>query len=224
MAKDRKIDEHFADRFRTMQQVEHYRDRYAGGRRARVHHREVASLRSLLARVGPLDSALDMPCGTGRLSSVLAQFAGGIILADQSFNMLSVARKDCPGVNAQFLQIRAEQISLQNGTVDIVFCHRLLNHVFDLSLRARIMSEIARVSRRYVVLSFFPSSFRTRLRLWLRELMGIDRNQAGPASQQTFLSEARSAGLRPIHSTTIRRFPLAFFCLFEKTGKGHSTF
>jgi SAM-dependent methyltransferase len=85
--------------FERREQLDRYRDRFRpGGRHAETHLREQAVLRSVLARVGKIGSAMDLPAGTGRLSPVLAEFAGKVILADASGAMLEVARQDNPGL------------------------------------------------------------------------------------------------------------------------------
>ena len=62
----------FQDRFLTREQVERYRDRYTTGRRGPVHRREQKALAQLLASIHRVDTALDIPRGTGRLSPLAA--------------------------------------------------------------------------------------------------------------------------------------------------------
>ena len=78
----------FHARFLTRAQALQYRDRYITGRRARIDRMEREALRRLLAGIGPLAAALDLPSGSGRLSPVLAEFAGRVVLADASPEML----------------------------------------------------------------------------------------------------------------------------------------
>jgi ubiquinone/menaquinone biosynthesis C-methylase UbiE len=208
--------EEFCARFRTREQVERYRARYTSGRRRRVHLKEEASLAQILAGLRPVETVLDMPCGTGRLAPLFAKIAERIILADASSVMLEVAREEHPHLQAQYLLTRAERIELADGSVDIAFCHRLLHHIRDRALRARILGELARVSKQYVILSYFPSGFRTRIRWWLRRLLGMAKEGTGPVSQRAFFEEAASHGLRLVRAATIRRFPSALFCQFER--------
>jgi len=71
MSEDNNIAKDFSTRFRTREQVEHYRDRYTTGRRWRLHRKEESALKRLLVSMAPLEVALDIPCGTARLSPVL---------------------------------------------------------------------------------------------------------------------------------------------------------
>ncbi len=205
----------FSERFRTREQVERYRDRYTTGRRWRVHLKEEAALKQILAGLKPVEIALDIPCGTGRLSPLLAKAAKQIILADASSMMLEVACGDYPHLPARYLLSRAERIELADDSVDIAFCHRLLHHVPDRALRGRVLSELARVSRMYVILSYYPPGFRTRFRRWLRRLLGMTKEGTSTFSLRTFIDETQAAGLQLARSTTIRRFPRALFCQFE---------
>jgi len=68
----------FNARFEGRQQAERYRDRYRIGRRARIDSREREVLLELLAAVGHVSVALDIPGGTGRLTSVLAGISGRV--------------------------------------------------------------------------------------------------------------------------------------------------
>lgn len=207
----------FQDRFLTRDQVERYRDRYTTGRRGPVHRREQVALAQLLTSVNLVDTALDIPCGTGRLSPLLAKAAKNVILADGSSVMLEVAREDHPQLNAQYLLSRAEKIDLPDNSADIAFCHRLFHHLRSRTLRNQVLAELVRVSGRYVILSYYPASFRTRFRWFLRRLLGQGNEEAGPLSMRAFVDETHAAGLRLVRSTMIRRFPAAVFSLFEKT-------
>ena len=172
----------FVERFMDRKAVQRYRDRYHTGRHARVNQMERAALQHLLSGLGRLEVAADLPSGVGRLGDVLAQVADRVILADSSPIMLEIAKKDLGEGKYQYLQTNAEQIDLPTAGVDLVFCHRLLNHIPDPEGRARIVKELARISRRYVVISCYPPSIRTRIKLAVRRLIGSSKPARQPAS------------------------------------------
>jgi len=206
----------FLDRFRTREQVIRYRDRYFTGRHARLDLRERAALRKLLSGLD-VGVALDVPCGTGRMSAILAEYADGVVLADGSSSMLEVAREDRHDLGPRCLQTDINQIALASDSIDLVFCHRFLHHVHDPQARARSLSELARVSRRYVVISFYPSGLRTRWRYLLHRALGRGGDASRPTALPGFLDETARAGLRPVRTSDIRRFPFrATFYLFDK--------
>ncbi|HEY3245277.1 MAG TPA: class I SAM-dependent methyltransferase [Phycisphaerae bacterium] len=206
----------FRARFTTRQQAERYRDRFASGSRARKDHLEREVLRKLLAVLGPLESALDLPSGAGRLSTVLAEFAPWVIQADASLPMLQIAREDHPHLRSYYVQADAAAIGLADRSVDLVFCHRMLHHIHDPATRARMFAELARVARRYVLLSFYPPGYRDRLRWLASALHGASNRRPRPATRQQFLGDAASVGLRLIQSPPRSRVRGAdAFHLFE---------
>jgi ubiquinone/menaquinone biosynthesis C-methylase UbiE len=209
----------FHARFLTRQQAEHYRDRYTTGRRGRIDRMERAALRELFGGLEPLEKAMDLACGTGRLSPALAEVAKTVILADASPEMLALAREDHRERPFEFLETDAEHIALPDRSVDLVFCHRFLHHIHSAAPRQRVFREIARISRRYAVISYYTPGFRDRFRWWRRRLLGRNAGDR-PANLRRFYAEARAAGLEPIKETILRRLPLrALFCLFSLTAE-----
>lgn len=207
----------FDERFATRAQAERYRDRYKTGRRAWMDQLEHAALRELLDGVGRLSVALDLPSGVGRFSPVLAEVADHVILADSSAAMLEVAREEVPDLNAEYLETDALGIELPDGSVDLVFSHRFLNHIQSAPARAQILSELARVARRYVILSYYAPSFRGRWRMAIRRVLGAGEPHERPTTMREFVDAMSAAELRLRRRKVLRRFPLAaMFLLFER--------
>lgn len=207
----------FQTRFHQRKQAERYRNRFLpGGKHEQMHHREVAILRNLLSRVGKIDLAMDLPAGTGRLTPILAESASKVILADASDVMLEIAKEDNPSLPAEYLVTSAEKIGRPDGSVDLIFCHRFLHHINQPDLRQRIFMEMARVSRRYVIVSYYAAGFRSRLKWRLKNLVGLAGRDSKPATPEQFYQEASRAGLQVIAQETLRKFPPGIFCLFEK--------
>lgn len=206
----------FEERFATRSQAEWYRDRFKKGRRAQTHQRECAALREVLRTTGRVSAALDLPCGTGRLSGILAEASDRIVLADSSPAMLDVARGEFSHSAAEYLHTKAESINLPDRSVYLVFSHRFLSHVNDAALRRHILSEFRRVTERYVLLSYYPPSLRSRLRWSIRCLLRRAERRAVVTTTRQFLEEVTGCGLRLAGRTVIRRFPSGGFFLFER--------
>jgi len=207
----------FDQRFSNRAQAERYRDRYKTGRRAETDQLERAALRELLGGIGRVAVAMDLPSGTGRLSPVLAETADRVILADSSPAMLDVAREDHRDLPADYLQTDAQNVKLSDRSVDLVFCHRFLHHIDSASLRASILGELARVTRRYVLLSYYPPGWRSRWRWFIRSALGRVRPIDQLATMEQFFQETSAAGLRPVRRIPMRRFrATGVFCLFER--------
>jgi SAM-dependent methyltransferase len=208
----------FQTRFQERARVERYRDRFRpGGKFEKTHQNEQAALRSLLTAVGPVDLGMDLPAGTGRLTPVLAEFARRVIIADASSVMLEVAREDTRALPAEYLLTDAEDIRLPAGAVDVIFCHRFLNHIYHPVLRAKIFAELARVTKRYLIVSYSTPGVRTRLRWWIKSLLGLVSRGSRPVSLSQFMTETAAAGFCLARQHVMRQEPLAMMCLFEKT-------
>ncbi len=212
----------FVERFLDRKTAERYRDRYHSGRHARVNERERACLRELLGGLGRLEVSLDLPSGTGRLADILAAASQRVILADSSPLMLEIAKEEMGETPADYLQTNAERIDLPTGSVDLILCHRLLSHVPDPDSRARIMQELARVTRRYLVISCYPPGVRTRVKVCFRRLFSGGRRVKTPATLKEYLSLAGACGLRLVGRHALRRVPFrAEFVVFERPPAGN---
>lgn len=198
--------------------AERYRDRYLSGRHARVNRLEHAALRELLGPLAPMEVTLDLPCGAGRVGDVLAEVSQRVILADSSPLMLEMAREQCGDQGYTYLQTLAEKIDLPDGSADLILCHRLLNHIPEPASRAAIMKELARVTRRYLLISCYASGVRTRMKSFLRRLIPGRRPVKTPPTLREYLDLARESGFRVAQRSVLRRIPSrAEFVLFERT-------
>ncbi len=106
-----------------------------------------------LADGGPI---LDLACGNGRhLPSLIARnphvFAGDI-----SYPMLRIAHTLLGDTTEahRLVRLDAECLPFPNQTFDAVFCARFLHHLPTPGLRASILSEAFRVSRKAVIITY----------------------------------------------------------------------
>jgi SAM-dependent methyltransferase len=86
--------------------------------------------------------AVDVACGTGRLSRLLLQRGHAVVGVDSSPDMLSVARRNHPLLDVLEGDVRA--LPLDTGAQDVVVCGLALSHLPDLR---PVFSELARVLR-----------------------------------------------------------------------------
>jgi ubiquinone/menaquinone biosynthesis C-methylase UbiE len=102
----------------------------------------------LLGDVAPVRGfVLDLPCGTGRLASLFADLAIDGVGADLSTEMLSVARGK---LHARLLVGDAERLPFRDDSFDGIVSLRFMSHP-PAAERARILGEMARVARRFVL-------------------------------------------------------------------------
>lgn len=121
-----------------------------------------------VSRTGPLSSVLDMPSGAGRFLPVLADLSRSVVAMDVAPAMLrqGASMWSRVGHEPRMIAASASAIPLADGSVDVVFCARLLHHLSDTTSRQALFAELARVARRGVVLSFFDA---TCYRNWRRQ-------------------------------------------------------
>ena len=181
----------------------HYRDnRWTRSPRARrTHAKELAIVAAFLkgceADQGgdALKDLLDVPCGTGRFRSLLQDHASTLVSLDASREMLAAA----PG--APQLQASVHQLPLLGRSADFILCSRLLHHFQTSTERAMVLAELARVSRRWIVLSYFDSA---SVQAWRNRIRGSFRGRF-PISRAQFANEIAAAGLRERERRYIQR-------------------
>jgi ubiquinone/menaquinone biosynthesis C-methylase UbiE len=207
------------DRFTERHQAERYRDRFKKGRRRATHLREVAALEKVLAELPMSEIAMDVACGPGRFTETLAAHSQKLIQTDYSPHMLDINREDHPlgSKNGGYFQADARAIPLSDNSVDLIFCHRFLNHIPDSSDRVNIMKEFARISRKYVVVSCLgPLKLLRNIRRFYEKLKGRT-SLDGHVGIDDLIQNATEVGLTLIRKTPIRIGVVSgAFMTFEK--------
>lgn len=118
--------------------------------------REYTLLRQLLETQGQGSVILELPCGGGRLSPAIAPYASLLIEADIAFGQVIHSQRTSEHTVPQaWMTASAYHIPLGTGQVDGVVCSRLCHHLPTDAERARLMKELLRVSRRFVIMTFF---------------------------------------------------------------------
>lgn len=168
--------------------------------------REVGMARQALVMAGAPRSVLDLPCGTGRFWSMLAEDADRrIVVADNSASMmetgLSLRPPEVTARIEQSYQCSAFETGLPENYVECVFCIRLLHHIAKSEDRIRMLREFARVSSGSVIVSLWVDgnykAYRLKRKLEQRaahdgRVIGRDRNVVARAQIE---NEIRAAGL-----------------------------
>lgn len=118
-----------------------------------------------------LRPVLDVPCGTGRLRSVLERRKMRYVGVDVSMPMLLEARR---GDESGLMQAELEHLPFQDDAFDLVVCCRLLHHLSEPEEIEAVVRELTRVSYRMVVVSFWDSAslHALRRRVGLRRTEG----------------------------------------------------
>lgn len=128
--------------------------------------RERQLIARLLGTVGQVDTLLELPCGGGRLSPSFAPWARTLLQADTGWGQLlhAAARPALP-VPRLLMAASGFHIPLKDESVDGVACVRLTHHLPTVDERHRLVRELLRVARRYVLVTYFDYySLKNRLR------------------------------------------------------------
>ena len=167
-------------------------------RPARQQSAEMALLDRLFALVPKDRRVLDLPCGAGRVSVHLAMQGYHMSCADHSEAMLQIAREslavnalDCP-VERQDI----EQLTYADAQFDTIVCFRLFHHFPTQTIRQRAVSELCRVARSQVVISYSSPWSASSIARRLRALFGGRKSQKFTTSLKEVDACFRTQGFR----------------------------
>ena len=187
-----------------------------------MEKRAIATCLRAAQALSPIKSVLDLACGTGRISAFLATNGFRLTCGDISEEMLAVAKQrlHSAGIDdASFLRVDIYATGQAAGSFDCVTAFRLFQHLTS-DERARALREMARLSRRFVLVNvMFTSPYYETIRTLRRALGRYTTRYTSTQSQID--SEMQFAGLRIVES----RFTQPGFngdrvLLLEKTDQG----
>jgi len=176
-----RVDSRLGERYRSREGAAAYARKFSRSWTRRLSNRwELTLVGRALSRAGRAERLLDCPCGAGRLWPVLLRHARRLTAADFSGAMVRQARgtADAP---VEIVEASVLRLPFADRAFDVAVCHRLLHHL-SAEERSAALSELARVARCAVVVSFaHAGTARAR------------RRQARGGSSCVFLSEAELA-------------------------------
>lgn len=130
-----------------------YRDSW--GKRLTTR-REFNLLTGLLATQGHSRTVLDLPCGGGRVSPPLAPHTDLLIEADIALGQVRYGMTNGRVATKQvWMTASGFHIPLKDASVDGAVCIRLNHHLPLPEERERLVRELLRVARRFVIMTFF---------------------------------------------------------------------
>ena len=144
-------------RKRTIEQARSYEaNRYSKRRRGRRLNRiDKAFALKVYAMVGDNSCIVDVPCGSGRFYDIFSK-AKSLIMVDCDSNMLKVAwERHGQAENVKMLQADILSLPLDDNSADLCFSMRLFHHMETEAIILNALKELARVSGKYVALSFY---------------------------------------------------------------------
>ncbi len=186
------------------------------------HRAEMRLVARAFALVPKSHRVLDVPCGGGRVTIHLAKQGYRLASADLSDAMIAIAREniaqeklDCP-VEKQDV----EKLTFADRAFDTVISFRLFHHFPDADIRQRAVTELCRVARKYVALSYFSPASATSAKRRLRVALGGRKSQKHDTSLREVKKYFAAAGFKLVRD--FARLPLVHtlhLALFEREGE-----
>ncbi len=132
-------------------------------------NKECRLLTQLLSGQPRCETLLNIPSGGGRLSKTLASHTNTLIEADIALGQLRYAHQQSGDVDSRiWMTASAFHIPFKSDSVDAVICCRLCHHLPTAIERERLVAELLRVARRFVIMTFFdydsPKNYLRRAR------------------------------------------------------------
>ena len=190
------------ERFGRQSMAVRYPSEYSSRRRDR---REKACILECLNAIPSGGRVLDLPCGTGRMTRLLVERGYRVTSADVSEAMLSQARENYreyqehrggkpPVVRFELRDVLATGFA--DDEFDGVSCIRLFHHFAEAETRRRALSELRRICRGPIVVTFLNSFALDRVTYWLQaRVRGRQRLHQLPIPMKTFAADIAAAGL-----------------------------
>jgi len=184
------------------------------GRAARYRARSVrrdaeewALLERCLASVPVPASALDVPCGTGRVAERLLDRGIPVRGADLSPAMRQETEARL-GSRDGFLGVAALDLDAavdpeEGLRADLVVCFRFLHHLPDEAARARVLANLRRLTRRDLLLSFHHPVSVHNLSRGLRRVLTGRHGDRYAVTVGRLRREAAAAGLALVEAQAL---------------------
>jgi SAM-dependent methyltransferase len=208
------MDEEILARYNSAEGADDYLHKFERHWTERVNNwHEQRLIRRFLHSVSPVDPsgvALDLPCGYGRLYTIVRELGIPVVEGDWSFPLLAAARSmqvRRSGGQSTPNYVRATALALPfgSGAFEFVLSTRLSHHIREHEQRLQHVREILRVSRKWAMFTYFDAaSVKNRVHEFNRRYNG--KRSKWTLSFDEVQSLARSQGFEVRQSAWISRF------------------
>jgi ubiquinone/menaquinone biosynthesis C-methylase UbiE len=164
-------------------------------------------------------SALDLPCGTGRMSEMLLEKGWQVVGADISEEMMShaIRKTEKYGDRVKFVKADIENLHFPDNSFDVILTIRLLHHIPP-ELHMRVLQELHRVTKEWVIITF--SNRYSLKNVWRNLLAAVSKYPRFAISPALFRSEVDQAGFDIIdYSPMLPLFSESVTVLLRKRSK-----
>lgn len=172
------------------------------------HEGEMRMIRRALPLLSDCKTFLDAPCGAARATILLAQEGYEVTAIDLGEGAIAVSREQAAkaGVKARFEQADVQHMPFADRQFDAVLCFRLYHHFPQEPLRVRVINELCRVSRRYVLMSYLSPYAYTSIRRSIEQGLGIKKTKQHATSLRSICDKFGRNHFRLVADIPRRRF------------------
>ncbi len=189
-----------AERYQADEYAKVYKSQYQAGYslknlRSRLIARfEIKTIQTIIDHMNIQGKILDVPCGTGKLGSVLSQYPVQITAGDISESMMKYARGEYAEDKLDgFAVCDVCDLQFSDSAFDSIVCLRLFQRLPKES-RLECLKEFARVTKDDLVISYSRSTPWQRLKNALRWVYDRSNPTFFHLTRQEILDELISAG------------------------------
>jgi ubiquinone/menaquinone biosynthesis C-methylase UbiE len=214
------LEERPADFWREPSAAERYEPERFHGLKGRLYRAlEERAIGKALQMLKPGSTVLDAACGTGRITALLLKKEFVVRGCDVSFAMMSVARRQLSqlGTRGPLVQCDVGRLPFRDASFDAVTCIGLVMHL-DNDVRMKVLQDLTRVSRRFLVLQYgrLDAFQRIKTRLTGRQVGNV-RN---PVVEAELRTDLQRAGLKEVaRFWVLRPFSSSVVLLLSKRGE-----
>lgn len=112
---------------------------------------------------------IDIPCGTGKMTSLLSDKYDVYIGMDMSYEMMQQIKDK---EKLTFVQADGTAFPFIDNAVDLIVTLRLI-HRLPADIKHKFFTELARVSKNYIIFSFSDNSLLLRILLRIKIALGM---------------------------------------------------
>ena len=161
------MDENILARYNSAEGADDYLHKFDRRWTERVNNwHEQRLIRRFLRSVSPVDRgglALDLPCGYGRLYSIVRELGIPVVEGDWSFPLLATARtihsrRYGPELPQNYVRATALALPFTGGAFEFVLSVRLSHHIREHEQRLQHLREVLRVSQKWAMFTYFDAS------------------------------------------------------------------
>lgn len=175
--------------------------RYRGLDQRIINFREQRIIRRILKKIIKRKTdgwqVLDVPCGYGRFTQALLTGHNRLIDSDLSFYMVKRAveqgktfQKDVLGAVAD----TKKGLPFKENVFDLLLSMRFFHHVHEGKDREAVLNEFCRISKEWVILSFYRANLIHQLQRKMRHKVKRRQTNISIISSQRFKREVIAAG------------------------------